>query len=200
MSWSFPFSRSSIARSLASHSGLGPQEVALLQAIACRLGRFPLLPIPHALITPPTCVQIRIGFGLHGFDHGFVLQPPLALITPITFTDRPIDAAIERIAVGCRSPARGVRKAWPHAACACGPWAPSVGCSPGGARWPFGEGGWGVAPPRTLPSRLKRLRERPINSAAAPARPSRRAPAPRNPHRCPSRSTGTSRSGPQADR
>jgi hypothetical protein len=64
---------------------------------------------------------------------------------------------------------------------------------------PFGEGGWGVAPPRTLPSRLKPIRERPINSAAAPARPPRRAPAPKSPHKCPSRSTGTSRSGPQAD-
>ena len=54
--------------------------------------------------------------------------------------------------------------------------------------------------PQTLPSSLKRLRERAINSAVAPARPTRRAPAPKSPHRCPSRSTGTSRSGSQADR
>ena len=54
--------------------------------------------------------------------------------------------------------------------------------------------------PQTLPSSLKRLRKRPINSAAAPARPPRRAPAAKSPHRCPSQSTGTSRSGSLADR
>jgi hypothetical protein len=77
MHWSLPFSRSYIARSLASNSASAREVLALLQAVARVLGFFWLLSIPHPLIAPL-----------------------LALIAAIMLTDRPIDAAIERIAVG----------------------------------------------------------------------------------------------------
>ena len=80
--------------------GQSTQEVALFQTVARVLGFFSVFPIPHPLIAPPARVQVRIGLSLHGFDHGLVLEAPLALITPIMFTDIAIDAPIEGVPVG----------------------------------------------------------------------------------------------------
>ncbi len=50
-----------------------------------------------------------------------------------------------------------------------------------------------------VPARVKHNRERPINSAVAPARRPQGAPAPKSPDKCPSRSTGRSRNDLRAD-
>jgi hypothetical protein len=88
-----------IARSFAFNSARAPKRVALFQAVARVLGRFPVLPLPHPRVSPPTLGQVSVGFCLHGFDHGLVLEPPLALIAAVMLTDVAIDASVERVSV-----------------------------------------------------------------------------------------------------